>query len=294
MNLAAIDVGSNAARVLIMAVEPRNNSLKFQKLKLLRYPLRLGVEVFLHGHISTTKTRELTKMLRAFKLFMQLYNVEHYMAFATSAMREAANGAEVIKGVKNKTQIDLKTIDGLTEASILYQTHFEKTLSKRKGYIYVDVGGGSTEASIFTAGKLKESQSFKIGTLRMLHELVGKPEVQVMTKWIKKKAKTKDNFSGIASGGNINSIFQLSKKQSPISLPYLKYMRQEIKTLTIEERMARYSFKPDRAEVIIPALNLYIAAFKAAGVTDIYVPKIGLADGMVRILARKIFQPANT
>jgi len=293
MNLGAIDIGSNAARVLIMEVKKKEDgNLVFNKLKLLRYPIRLGFDAFMKGEISKHKTEKMGKMLMAFKLLMELYDVSDYLAFATSAMRESGNGVEVIQKMKLETGVDIKIIDGMTEASILYQTHFEKFLKPERNYIYVDVGGGSTEITFYIKGKLSASKSFKVGTIRLLNNLVGAAELQKMKEWVEDNKIENESHYGIGSGGNINSIFVLSgrRKRDPISLDYLNETYKEMKSMSLNERMDEFSFKKDRADVVVPALDIYRTVFSASGAQDIYVPKIGLSDGMVRLLAKKYFK----
>ncbi len=289
MNLGAIDIGSNAARVLITRVEQENNHLEYTKLKLIRYPIRLGFDSFLKGEISELKKDKLIKMLKAYKIFLDLYDVEDYLAFGTSALRNAANGKEIVEFIKNEIGIDIKIIDGNTEATIVYQTHFEEHLVPGKNYMYVDVGGGSTEIAMFSKGNFMESKSFKLGTVRLLHGLVGDAELKDMADWIASKNQEYGQFSGIGSGGNINTVFQLSGKRlgKALSIEYLFEVKRKMEKRTLKQRMKDFAFKEDRADVIIPALRIYTTAFAAADADEVFVPKIGLADGMIRVLAQQ-------
>jgi len=289
MILAAIDIGSNAARLLIMKVEKEKKGFSYQKLKLLRYPIRLGFDAFVHNRISEEKTNKLLIMLEAFSLFMNLYDVEDYLAYATSALRESSNGEELLQRIDKETGLTINVIDGLTEASLLYQTHFESQLTADKNYIYVDVGGGSTEITFFSSEGLRESQSFKIGTIRLLKGLVEDKLWQEMLSWVSTRANERGSHRGIGSGGNINTLFQLSSKakDEPLTISYVRDMRQIMAELSLEERMKTYSLKPDRADVIVHALSIYEAVYSAANAEVIFVPKIGLSDGMIRLLAKK-------
>lgn len=290
MNLGAIDVGSNAARVLITKVEKENGHLEFAKQKLLRYPIRLGMDSFVKGEISEERTNKMVLMCRVFKLLMELYDVKDYKAYATSAMRNAKNGQEIVERVAEEAGIQIHIIDGLAEATILYHTHFEEAMNKSRNYIYVDVGGGSTEVTLFEKGILKESESFKVGTIRMLHNLTGDEELQKIHDWVVQRTKT-GHFWGIGSGGNINTLFSMSGKlpDQSITLQYVKSKLEEFSAYNVKELMKRYDFKQDRADVIVNALTIYITAFNAAGATNIFVPKIGLADGIIQLLSQDYF-----
>ena len=290
MNLGAIDIGSNAARVLITQVEQDNGSIEFAKQKLLRYPIRLGMDAFVQGEISTHRADKMVKMCRIFKLLMELYEVEDYKAYATSAMREAKNGAEIVSRVKEETGVEIHIIGGMAEATILYHTHFQSEMKKNRNYIYVDVGGGSTEVTLFENGILKESQSFQVGTIRMLHNLTGEKELQQINEWVSQRTK-QGNFWGIGSGGNINTLYSMSGKLPDDSIPldYVYQKLEEFSPKTIKELMRTYDFKQDRADVIVHALMIYTTAFAAANVNDIFVPKIGLADGMIQLLSQDYF-----
>lgn len=289
MNLGAIDIGSNAARVLIMEVFEGRNGLEFNKLKLLRYPIRLGFDAFLKGEIGQERTEKMVKMCTIFKLLMELYDVKAYKAYATSAMRSAKNGLEIVERVRKESGVDIEIIEGLREASILYQTHFESKMNPTRNYIYVDVGGGSTEITLFRNKQLIESKSFKVGTIRMLYELNQKSDLKKIKHWVEERTEGQ-LYYGIGSGGNINSLFGLSgkRKHEPIKTGYITQSLKEFKQHTVKELMNIYSFKSDRADVIVPALKIYKTVFKAANVQEVFVPKIGLADGIIRLIAQDL------
>ena len=292
MNLGAIDIGSNAARVLIKSVtEEENGRVEFTKQKLLRYPIRLGMDAFVKGKISETKADKLVKMCTVFKLLMELYEVEDFRAYATSAMRDAENGEELADRVARETGIEIHIIDGMAEATILYHTHFEEAMNKSRNYIYVDVGGGSTEISLFVKGILSQSESFRVGTIRMMHQLTGDKELMEIRNWVQQQTSD-HSFFGIGSGGNINTMFSLSGKlpDDSISLDYLQQHLNKFSQLSVRELMKTYDFKEDRADVIVNALKIYTTVFSAADVNEIYVPKIGLADGMIQLLSQDYFQ----
>lgn len=292
MNLGAIDIGSNAARVLIKSVtEEENGRVELTKQKLLRYPIRLGMDAFVKGKISETKADKLVKMCTVFKLLMELYEVEDFRAYATSAMRDAENGEELADRVARETGIEIHIIDGMAEATILYHTHFEEAMNKSRNYIYVDVGGGSTEISLFVKGILSQSESFRVGTIRMMHQLTGDKELMEIRNWVQQQTSD-HSFFGIGSGGNINTMFSLSGKlpDDSISLDYLQQHLDKFSQLSVRELMKTYDFKEDRADVIVNALKIYTTVFSAADVNEIYVPKIGLADGMIQLLSQDYFQ----
>ena len=292
MTLGALDIGSNAARVLIKSVtEEENGRVELTKQKLLRYPIRLGMDAFVKGKISETKADKLVKMCTVFKLLMELYEVEDFRAYATSAMRDAENGEELADRVARETGIEIHIIDGMAEATILYHTHFEEAMNKSRNYIYVDVGGGSTEISLFVKGILSKSESFRVGTIRMMHQLTGDKELMEIRNWVQQQTSD-HSFFGIGSGGNINTMFSLSGKlpDDSISLDYLQQHLDKFSQLSVRELMKTYDFKEDRADVIVNALKIYTTVFSAADVNEIYVPKIGLADGMIQLLSQDYFQ----
>jgi exopolyphosphatase / guanosine-5'-triphosphate,3'-diphosphate pyrophosphatase len=291
LKLAAIDIGSNAARLLIteVTVEGKNEPI-FNKLNLVRVPLRLGFDVFESGAIPKAKIGMMMQTMKAFKHLINAYEVKHVIACATSAMRDAKNTEDVIRKVKLETDIKIEVISGDMEAGIVFENHIAETLDKDHSYMYIDVGGGSTELSFFSNGKLIFKESFNIGTIRLLQEAVNERTWEVMKEIIKTVTKGQKEVMAIGSGGNINKVFSLSKRKEgkPLSLELLRDYHRELSSVTIEERMKLYNLRPDRADVIVPALLIYINAMRWAGANEMYVPKIGLVDGLVRHLWEEV------
>ncbi len=284
MKLAAIDIGSNAARLLITEVttDEKNNPV-FNKLNLIRVPLRLGFEVFETGMISKSKIGMLLQTMKAFKHLINAYEVNKIMACATSAMRDAKNATDIIRKVKLETDINIEVISGDMEAGLIFENHIAETLDKDHSYMYIDVGGGSTELSFFSNGVLIFKESFNIGTIRLLQNMVNEKTWEVMREIIKTVTKGQKEVVAIGSGGNINKIFSMSKRKEgkPITLELLKDYYKELGSVNVEERIRLYNLRPDRADVIVPALLIYTNAMRWAGATEIYVPKIGLVDGLI-------------
>jgi exopolyphosphatase/guanosine-5'-triphosphate,3'-diphosphate pyrophosphatase len=286
---AGIDIGSNAIRLLVSNVITENNNQPpfFSKSALVRVPIRLGADSFIKGEISESNKLRMIKAIKAFKLLMEVHGVSKYYACATSAMRDASNGIEIANTIFEKTKVKINIIDGKTEAAIIFSTDLSAIIEKNKSYLYVDVGGGSTEITIFSKGKIINSKSFKIGTVRLLNKEKSFQYVwHSMEDWIKENAKNLKNIYLIGSGGNINKLFKLSAKPmgKPLSLDYLESQFQFLKQLTYEERIQKLDLNPDRADVIIPATKIYLNAMKWSGAKKIFVPKIGLADGIVKNL----------
>lgn len=284
---AAIDIGSNAMRLLITnVVEQENKETQFNKSALIRVPIRLGQDAFTVGEISDENIDRMVDAMKAFQLLMKVYKVEKYKACATSAMREAYNGKDVVEIIKQKSEIDIDIIDGKVEASIIASSDLHGLLATDKTYLYVDVGGGSTEFSLFSDGKLKTSKSFKNGTVRLLNNMVNEIVWEEIEKWIKTNTEEYENIMLIGSGGNINKLFKLSEKQQdkPLSYMYLNSQYQYLNSLTYEQRIAELGLNTDRADVIIPATKIYLNAMKWSGARHIYVPKIGLSDGIVKAM----------
>lgn len=287
MILAAIDIGSNAARLLITEVKPyKNGSVDYTKLTLLRIPLRLGFDVFESGVISAEKRQQVLETMKAYKLLMNIYKVEAYRACATSAMRDAANGPEIRKEVLAQTGIQIDIISGDEEANIIYETHIAENLGTGKSYLYIDVGGGSTEVTLFADNHIVFKESFNIGTIRLLNNSVTEEQWNHMKWYIKKHTAECQPLEAIGSGGNINKIFSISKKKEgkPLSLDLLKDYYRELSASTVEERMHLYQFRADRADVIVPALQIFVSVMRWSGAEEVYVPRIGLADGLVKML----------
>lgn len=291
MKLAAIDIGSNAARLLISDVVPGlQGNMEFIKVALVRVPLRLGFDVFDKSEISAGKVDKIIKTIKSYKYLLDVYEVKHLKACATSAMRDAVNAPEIIKKVKNETGIEIKIISGQEEASLIYENHIADNLTKEESYLYIDVGGGSTELTFFSDGKLIFKESFNIGTIRLLKNQVTEAQWDAMKEFIKTKTKGYHHVTAIGSGGNINKIFSLSKRKEgkPLSLDLLREYFKEFSNLSVSQRIILYHFREDRADVIVPALLIYINAMRWADAEEIYVPKIGLADGLVHTLYEEI------
>jgi exopolyphosphatase/guanosine-5'-triphosphate,3'-diphosphate pyrophosphatase len=287
---AAIDIGSNAIRLLIAnVIIAEDKEPQFKKSSLVRVPIRLGAEVFVgQGMISEDSIQRLIDALNAFQLLMKTHHVERFKACATSAMREARNGDEVVKRIFEKTGVDIAVIGGKEEAAIISSTDLNELIEGDNSYLYVDVGGGSTEFTLFSKGKIIRSKSFKMGTVRLLNnkKSVNKEIFADVEKWIKKYTKDLKRISLIGSGGNINKLFKMSGRTEgkPISYIYLSAQYQFLKRMSFEERVSELSLNPDRADVIIPATKIYLSAMKWSNARKIYVPKIGLTDGIIKSL----------
>ncbi len=284
---AAIDIGSNAMRLLITnIVEQPGKETQFNKSALIRVPIRLGQDAFTVGEITEENINRMIDAMKAFKLLMKVYKVERYMACATSAMREAYNGKEVAEIIKKKADIKIEIIDGKKEAAIIASSDLHHFIKTDQTYLYVDVGGGSTEFSLFSEGKMIASKSFKNGTVRLLNNMVNEVVWLEIEKWIKTNTEDYENITLIGSGGNINKIFKLSGKaqEKPLSYIYLNAEYQKLNALSYEQRIAELGLNTDRADVIIHALRIYLNAMKWSGARNIYVPKIGLSDGVVKAM----------
>ncbi|CAM1369372.1 Exopolyphosphatase [Tenacibaculum litoreum] len=285
----AIDIGSNAVRLLVAnVIEEKNKEPQFKKSSLVRVPIRLGADAFVSGKISEANTQRMLDAMQAFKLIMKIHGVERYKACATSAMREAENGEEVAATILKNTDVKIDIIDGKKEAAIISSTDLNQLIESDATYLYVDVGGGSTEFTLFSKGKIINSKSFKIGTVRVLNNT--KPENKALfkkvQKWIEENTSDYKRISLIGSGGNINKLFKMSGRDSgkPISYIYLNAQYQFLKKMSYQERVSELSLNPDRADVIIPATKIYLSAMKWSGARKIYVPKIGLSDGIIKSL----------
>ena len=291
MILAAIDIGSNAARLLISEViaQPSGSAI-FNKLNLVRVPLRLGFDVFEHKAISEEKVVMFLETMHSFKHLMAAYKTEAVLAYATSAMRDANNAAEIIEQVKASTGISIEVITGDVEANLIYENHVAENMDKSKSYLYIDVGGGSTELSFFSNGILVFKQSFNIGTIRILKQMVTDEQWDDLKNTIKTVTKGHSDVVAIGSGGNINKVFSLSKKKDgkPLPLQLLKDFHQEFNAVPLEDRISKYGLRADRADVIVPALSIYVNVMRWANAAEIYVPKIGLADGLIQHLWAEI------
>ena len=290
MILAAIDIGSNAARLLIVDALPyKDGTVDFTKLNLLRIPLRLGFDVFETGVISEEKVKMILDTMRSYRLLMDIYKVEHFIACATSAMRDAKNGSAIIDAVKKETGIGIDIISGSEEANILYETHVAENMHSPDPFLYIDVGGGSTELTMFYKSIVVFKESFNIGTIRLLNDLVSDEQLSHFKWFVKNHTKNFEGIKAIGTGGNINKVFSLSKTKDgrPLRLEMLRDYYKELAASTVEERMHLYNIRRDRADVIVPALQINTSVMRWATCEEIFEPKIGLADGWVRILYNK-------
>lgn len=284
---AAIDIGSNAIRLLVQnVIEAEGRETQFKKSSLVRVPIRLGQDSFTKGIISKLNEERMINAMKAFKLLMQVHGVENYMACATSAMREAKNSADIIEKISNEAGINIEIIDGKKEASIIASTDLHELIESDKSYLYIDVGGGSTEFTIFSKGQITTSKSFKIGTVRILNEMVDESVWQDIEQWIVMQTQNLPKLSIIGSGGNINKLHKLSNrpKGEPLSYIWLNAQYQFLQSLSYDERISELGLNPDRADVIIPATRIYLYGAKWSGAKKIHVPKIGLSDGIIKTL----------
>lgn len=285
----AIDIGSNAVRLLVAnVIEEKNKEPLFKKSSLVRVPIRLGADSFVSGTISEENTNRMIDAMEAFKLIMKVHGVERYKACATSAMREAENGDEVAKIILDKTDVEIDIIDGKKEAAIIFSTDLNQLIESDATYLYVDVGGGSTEFTLFSKGKIINSKSFKIGTVRLINNKKSENKVlfKKVQQWIEENTQNYKRIALIGSGGNINKLFKMSGRDvgKPISYIYLNAQYQFLKKMSYKERISELSLNPDRADVIVPATKIYLSAMKWSGSRKIYVPKIGLSDGIIKSL----------
>jgi exopolyphosphatase/guanosine-5'-triphosphate,3'-diphosphate pyrophosphatase len=283
---AAIDIGSNAIRVLISNVIETKEGVHFQKNALVRAPIRLGEDSFTLGEISKKSLKRMVNTMKAFKLLMKVHGVSHYQAYATSALREANNSGDVVEQVKKKAGIKIEIIDGRKEAEIISNSKISDFLNTQKTFLFVDVGGGSTEFTFINEGKRVCSKSFKIGTVRLINNLVDDRVWEAIRNWIIKNAKPYSKITLMGSGGNINKLFKLSniKEGKPLSMIKLNQIFFELESLSYEERIVKFELNPDRADVIIPAARIYLKALEWSGGQKIYVPKFGLSDGMIKYM----------
>ncbi len=284
---AAIDIGSNAIRLLIATViEKDGYKTQFKKTSLVRMPIRLGADVFLGGKISDLNYTRMKDTMTAFLIIMKTHEVVSYRACATSAMREASNGKEVAQKLNKATGIEIQIIDGNDEAAIIASTDLKHLISENRTFLYVDVGGGSTELTVFSKGENIVSKSFQLGTVRIINDMIRDTIWDEVKKWITENTKEYSKIDAIGSGGNINSIYRFSEKKvgKPLSYFFLSNFYKKIREYTYHERIFELSMNPDRADVIVPATKIYLSAMKWSKAKNIYVPKIGLADGIVRSL----------
>ncbi len=295
MNLrkyAAVDIGSNAIRLLIMHSIDHKKGTHFKKVSLVRVPIRLGQDVFTEGLITERNRNRLVESLVAFKGLIYAHEIDEYRACATSAMRDAENGLDIAAEISERSGINVEVIDGKEEADIIYATHIEKVLDVEKNYLYIDVGGGSTEMTLFVGGKVEDAQSFNIGTIRLLNKLVPEKEWDRMKAWLKEHKAAYDDLEAIGSGGNINRIYKMNQKNDwkPLSLKELQETRELIAGMPYEKRIIKLNMNIDRADVVLHASDIFLKACKWAKIDEINVPKMGLADGLVRKMHSKFQQ----
>jgi len=291
MRLAAIDIGSNAARLLIAeAISEKDGTVSFNKLNLVRVPLRLGFDVFDKGEISKEKRGMILQTMKAYSHLINAYGVKQVIVCATSAMRDATNSSDIIRKVKLETGLEIEIISGELEASLIYENHIAENMDTDHSYLYIDVGGGSTELTFFADGKLIFKESFNIGTIRLLKDMVTEQHWDAMKETIKLRTKGYKKIAAIGTGGNINKIFSLSKKKDgrPLSLELLKDYYKELSSYKLADRIKVYNLREDRADVIVPALMIYMNVMRWADADEIYVPKIGLADGLIQHLYEEL------
>jgi exopolyphosphatase / guanosine-5'-triphosphate,3'-diphosphate pyrophosphatase len=289
--LAAIDIGSNAARLLINdVVQGKDGKTIFNKLNLVRVPLRLGFDVFENKIVSEEKKLMFVETMKSFRHLMNAYQVKALKACATSAMRDAINAKEIIALVQKEADISIEVIDGDMEANLIYENHVAENMDKDHSYMYIDVGGGSTEISFFSNGILIYKKSYNIGTIRLLKNLVTTEHWEELKSTIKAVTKGHKTVMAIGSGGNINKVFSLSKRKEgrPLQLELLREYYNDLEPLSVEQRIAKYNFREDRADVIVPALLIYINIMRWAGAEEISVPKIGLVDGLIQHLWEEV------
>ena len=283
---AAIDIGSNAVRLLIKSIVPGDSSDSFEKVLMVRVPLRLGQESFVTGKINGDKEKQLIRLMKAFKHLIKVYNVTDYRACATAAMREAKNSTALVKEIRKETDLKIEIINGQEEASIIYESHFGDNLNKDQNYVFVDVGGGSTELSLMINGELSVSKSYDIGTVRLLNDKVKAGEFERLNHDLSEWNELYKVNDIIGSGGNIIKLNSLAKtrKNTKLSLQKLEELNNTLKQFTVDELITNYKLKPDRADVITHAGDIYITVAKGVGASHVIVPTIGLADGIVHML----------
>ncbi len=283
IHFATIDVGSNAVRLMIASVKLFNEELFIKKMNLVRLPIRLGEDVFNDGEIHKAKRKAIVHAMKGFRSIMKAYEVEGYMACATSAFRDASNGGEIIKEIKESTGIKLEIINGKQEASYIFEAGLQEKLHKKHNYLYVDVGGGSTELTLLIDGKRKMAESFQIGTVRFLQGKVKKEEWQRLFEWLDENASGEVIDGVIGSGGNISKLQKLStgKRREYLSRTDLDKIYKNLKELSYEERMVKFFLKHDRADVIVPAAEIFLRIMNHLDAEEILVPRLGLTDGLL-------------
>ena len=283
MKYGAIDIGTNAARLLIGEVKKESGYSYVKKISYTRIPLRLGEEVFENGIISPSKTEKFVKTIESFRLISEIYEVKHLRACATSAMREAINGLEVRDLIQEKTGVEIEIISGDEEAKLIFGTFMLLDFEKSKPFIVVDVGGGSTEISVFEKGERIASKSFEIGTIRLLKKKVKSNTWKHINEWIVQYVDLSNPHIIFATGGNINRVLKIigGNNLSPIPLKKIEKLRTNLNELSVDDRIGKFQLKADRADVIVPAMDIYIYILKELGADSVIIPKVGLSDGMI-------------
>ena len=289
MRYAAIDVGSNAVRMLIADITENSGSVSFKKNTLIRVPLRLGDDAFLNHAISDRKCADLVKTMHAFKNLMDVYKVSDYRACATSAMREANNGKEIISKIKAEANLNLEVVSGHDEARIISASHADEAIDKTKSYLYINVGGGSTELSLYTNGELITSRSFDLGTIRILDNQDREETWNDMRDFLRENTRHFKNLAGIGTGGNINKLYRLAdeKEKAPLAFAKLKTLYNFLNSFSLKDRINVLGLNQDRADVIIPACEIYLSVMKWGNIKNIYVPTKGMVDGIIQLLIEK-------
>ncbi len=290
IKLAAIDIGSNAVRLMLSRAYGDNDDTSYIKESLIRVPLRLGEDVFVYKRITPDKIEQLTKVVQSFRLIIEAYGAEHTIACATSAMRESANGSEVVKIIKKRTGVDIEIIEGKREAAIIYTSHIGRSYRADAPLLYVDVGGGSTEVTLMSRGRIVESGSFKIGTVRILKKGRPRRELDRLKEWLKSQIAPNHPAAAVGTGGSINNIFRLSRKKEgkPISAKLIGEIRDYLDSFSVEERIKVLGLRPDRADVIVVAADIYLTVMRWAGIKKMHVPIMGLADGLIHVLYERV------
>lgn len=286
---AAIDIGSNAVRLLLAGVYGTFEDLRIKKITWVRMPIRLGEDAFLRREISRERAAKLEKTITGFRHLMAAYQPVAFKACATSAMRTAENGEEICRRILKNTGIGIEIIDGREEARFLFHNKHRIMTSGEKAALFIDVGGGSTEMNLFFNGRVKASISFNIGTIRLLNHRVTREDWDNMEQWVRQAVKGYPVVEAIGSGGNINKLFKLAKGRpgDSVSVKKIESVAAKLEALSMDARMVKYNLKPDRADVIVPGARIYLSAMTWAGCGNVHVPMQGLADGMVRVLHRQ-------
>lgn len=284
---AAIDIGSNAVRLLIKSVNPDNEAEPLSKVQLVRVPLRLGGDAFTKGKISKKKAKQLISLMKAYKELMFIYDVQDYRACATSAMRDSANGKKLADTIYEKTGIVIEILKGEEEAELLSDDRVERLTAQGGNYLYVDVGGGSTELNLVVDGRLRSSHSFNIGTVRLLSEMVKPGERQAFSHYLRDLAAQYDSIRVVGTGGNINKLVRLAmpdpvvQRINILTTEKLMALTDELKQYSPGERMVRFGLKPDRTDVIVPAADIFVEVLTTLHADDVIVPISGLSDGII-------------